>query len=350
MLPAIKGRGSSFNTPNRFEKLHLEPLEIENEDGDQKKLLTQFFKDSSKTILSKNDSPDIPFTYSINPYRGCEHGCIYCYARPSHEYLGFSAGLDFETKIMIKEDAPAFLEEAFKKKSWQPQMISLSGNTDCYQPIERKLQITRNILKVFLKYRNPVGIITKNSLITRDIDILKELAALNLVGTLISITSLDDTLIQKMEPRTSLPSKRLEAIRLLAENGIPVGVNVAPIIPGLNDEEIPNILKQAVTHGATSAGFMIVRLPGPLKPLFLDWLKKALPEREGKIINRIRDARDGELSDPRFGSRMKGKGEIARTIKQLFSLHCKKLGLNKTHSHVSVEHFIREHHRQINMF
>lgn len=195
MSAGIKGRGSSFNTPNRFEKLYFEPLEVEDEHEEEKRLKTQYFKDSSKTILAKNDSPDIPFTYSINPYRGCEHGCIYCYARPSHEYLGFSAGLDFETKIMIKEDAPELLEQTFQKKSWQPQMISLSGNTDCYQPLERKLHITRNLLQVFLKYRNPVGVITKNALITRDIDILKQLAELHLVGTIISITSLDDKLI-----------------------------------------------------------------------------------------------------------------------------------------------------------
>ncbi len=350
MLAGFKGRGSSFNTPNRFEKLHFEPLEVEDENEEEKKLPTQYFKDSSKTILAKNDSPDIPFTYSINHYRGCEHGCIYCYARPSHEYLGFSAGLDFETKIMVKEDAPELLEETFQKKSWQPQMISLSGNTDCYQPLERKLHITRNLLKVFLKYRNPVGVITKNALITRDIDILKELAELHLVGTIISITSLDDKLIQKMEPRTSLPSKRLEAIQLLAENGIPVGVNVAPIIPGLNDEEIPDILHEAVSRGASSAGYMMVRLPGPVKPLFLEWLERSIPERAGKVLNRIRDTRNGELSDPRFGSRMKGEGEIANTIKQLFKLHCKKLGLNKTLPSLSVEYFTREHHGQINLF
>ncbi|TAK50590.1 MAG: PA0069 family radical SAM protein [Bacteroidetes bacterium] len=346
----IKGRGSSYNTPNRFEKLHLEPLEIEWEDNDEKKLPTQFFKDTTKTILAKNDSPDIPFTYGINPYRGCEHGCIYCYARPSHEYLGFSAGLDFETKIMVKEDAPVLLEKEFQKKSWQPQMISLSSNVDCYQPIERKLQITRRLLQVFLKYRNPVGVITKNHLITRDVDILQELASLNLVHTIISITSLNDELIRSMEPRTSPPAKRLEAIQLLAEHNIPVGVNVAPIIPGLNDEEIPAILKEASVRGATSAGWILVRLPWAVKPLFLDWLQRTMPDRAAKIINRIKDTRDGELSDPNFGSRMRGEGEIAHTIRQLFKVNCEKYGFNKKTFYVSTEHFVREQHGQLNMF
>ena len=346
-----KGRGAAFNPPNRFEQLHFEPLEIEWDEHDEERpLQTVYFKDTSKTILAKNDSPDIPFTYSINPYRGCEHGCIYCYARPTHEYLGFSAGLDFETKIMVKLDAPQLLEQTFKKKSWQPQMICFSGNTDCYQPVERKLQITRKCLEVFLKYRNPLGMITKNFLVTRDIDILKQLAELNLVNVIVSITSLDDELIRKMEPRTAAPHKRLEAIQLLSSNGIPTGVNVAPIIPGLNDEEIPSILKEAKAHGAKFAGMVMLRLPGAVQQLFVDWLKRELPERAPKILNRIKDVRGGNLNDPRWGSRFHGEGEISNAIRDLFHLSCEKYGLNKEELSVSTEHFRREQKLQLEMF
>lgn len=351
MSETIKGRGAAFNPPNRFEKLHLEPLEIElEEEEDVRPIRTVFFKDTSKSILAKNDSPDIPFTYSINPYRGCEHGCIYCYARPSHEYLGFSAGIDFETKIMVKEDAPKLLEETFQKKSWQPQMVCFSGDTDCYQPVERKLQLTRRCLDVFLKYRNPVGIITKNALITRDLDILKDLAALNLVITTISITSLDNELIRKMEPRTSAPYKRLETIEILATHGIPVGVNAAPIIPGLNDEEMPTILKEAAARGAKCAGYVMLRLPGAVEQLFLDWLQRELPDRASKIINRIKDVRGGKLSDSRWSIRMRGEGEIAKAIKQLFKLNCQKYGLNKEEFEFSVEHFRHEPEGQLELF
>ena len=240
----IKGRSSGFNPPNRFEEISLAATDDDSrffpdEDPTERKVETKFYVNTSKTILAKNNSPDIPFTYSLNPYRGCEHGCIYCYARPSHEYLGFSSGLDFETKIMVKQNASELLRATFKKKNWMPQIIALSGNTDCYQPIERQLQITRKCLEVFLEFRNPIGIVTKNALIQRDIDILKEMAELNLVSVLVSITTLDHELARKMEPRTSAPAKRLETIEILAKNSIPVGVNVAPLIPGLNDEEIP---------------------------------------------------------------------------------------------------------------
>src|SRR5712692_2137188 len=305
MSETIKGRGAAFNPPNRFEKLHLEPLEIEkNPEDDPQPIQTVFYKDSSKSILSKNDSPDIGFTYSINPYRGCEHGCIYCYARPGHEYLGFSAGIDFETKIMVKNDAPKLLEETFKKKNWRPQMVCFSGDTDCYQPVERKLQLTRQCLEVFLNYRNPVGIITKNALVTRDLDILKGLHALNLVEVTISITTLDAELARKMEPRTSAPYKRFETVETLASSGIPVRVNVAPIIPGLTDEEMPAILKEASARGAKFAGYTILRLPGAVRQLFLEWLQRELPGRATKIINRVRDIRGGELNDPRWGVRI----------------------------------------------
>ena len=345
------GRGAIFNPPNKFEQIRLEPIEIEWESGEEPSPIpTRFLKDTTRSILAKNESPDLPFTYSINPYRGCEHGCIYCYARPSHEYLGFSAGLDFETKILVKEDAPALLAEAFRKKSWQPEMICFSGNTDCYQPVERKLRITRRCLEVFLQYRNPVGIITKNHLITRDLDILKELARMNLVYVILSITSLDTELIRTMEPRTSIPAKRLEAITLLADAGIPVCVNTAPIIPGLNDEEIPSILREAAKCGAKFAGYTMLRLPGAVEPLFLEWLQRALPDRAPKIINRLSEVRGGKLSDARFGYRMKGEGAISSAINRLFRLSCRKYGLNAEQFEFATDLFRREEKMQMEMF
>ncbi|MBM2841404.1 MAG: radical protein [Bacteroidetes bacterium] len=348
---SFKGRAASFNTPNRFEKQHLEPMELDIQyDDDIPPVPNTFYNDSSKSILAKNDSPDLQFTYSINPYRGCEHGCIYCYARPSHEYLGFSAGLDFETKIMVKMDAPQLLEETLRNKSWEPQMVAFSGNTDCYQPVERRLELTRKCLGVFLTFRNPVGLITKNALVTRDIDILREMTSHDLIHVMLSITTLDADLARTMEPRTSSPTNRLKAIEELARNGIIVGVNVAPIIPGLTDEEIPAILKAAVEHGATSAGYILLRLPGAVEPLFLDWLQRTMPQRAAKIINRIKDTRAGTMSDARFGSRMKGEGEISETINTLFKVHARKYNLNKRWSGLSTEHFRRSVSHQVEMF
>jgi DNA repair photolyase len=347
---STKGRGAAFNTPNRFERTHLEPLDIEVAyEEDAPPIKTRFYLDSSKTILAKNDSPDLPFTYSINPYRGCEHGCIYCYARPSHEYLGFSAGLDFESKIMVKVDAAQLLEKELRSKSWEPQMVAFSGNTDCYQPVERKLQLTRQCLEVFLRYRNPVGLITKNASVLRDLDIFQEMARLNLIHIMISITSLDEELLRKMEPRTSTAEKRLSTIETLARSGIPVGVNVAPVIPGLTDEELPAILKAAAEHGALSAGYIMLRLPGAVKSLFINWLERELPLRAGKVLHRIRETRHGELSDARFGSRLKGEGEIAETIDKLFTLHAQKYHLNKRWGCLSTEYF-RKDESQLGLF
>jgi DNA repair photolyase len=346
-----KGRAAGFNTPNRFETTRLEPLDVDVVyDGESPPLPTTFFVDSSKSILARNDSPDLPFTFSINPYRGCEHGCIYCYARPSHEYLGFSAGLDFETKIMVKMDAPRLLAETLDKKTWEPQMVAFSGNTDCYQPAERRLTLTRQCLEVFLNFRNPVGLITKNALVLRDTDILQEMAALNLVHVMLSITTLEPDLARRMEPRTSAPQQRLKAIEALARAGVTVGVNAAPIIPGLTDEEIPAILQAAADHGATSAGYILLRLPGAVEPLFLDWLRREFPDRAGRILNRIKDTRKGELSDVRFGSRMEGEGEIARTITELFKLHARKYNLVKRWTGLSTGHFRRPSKGQIEMF
>jgi DNA repair photolyase len=339
MAEAKKGRGASFNPPNRFEPMRIEPLDEFRDD--EPAVPTELFIDSTREILARNDSPDVPFTFSINPYRGCEHGCIYCYARPSHEYLGFSAGIDFESKILVKPEAPQLLEQAFQRKSWKPQVIAFSGNTDAYQPIERKLELTRRCLEVFLKYRNPVGLITKNLLITRDLDILRQLAKLNLVHVHLSITTLDPGLARIMEPRASAPAKRLEAVETLAANRIPVGVNAAPLIPGLTDEELPSILRESAARGALTAAYILVRLPGAVEPLFLDWLKRELPERAPKVLGRLRDMRDGKLSDSRFGTRMRGEGKLAESLRTLFNLSCRKYGLNQTRVELSTHHFTR---------
>jgi DNA repair photolyase len=352
----FKGRGAQFNPKNRFERLNIESFNDDEFDGFysenniNKRIPTQYFKDSSKTVISVNDSVDIDFDYSFNPYRGCEHGCIYCYARPSHEFLGFSPGLDFETKIMIKEDAPMLLEKELKKKSYKPDIIIFSGNTDCYQPVESKLKLTRRALEVCLKYRNPVGLITKNALVLRDLDILKEMSKKDFISVTITITSLDKFLISKMEPRTSVPSKRLETIKKLAENKIPVGVNVAPVIPGFNDEEIPSILKAASEMGAEFAGFILLRLPYAVKDIFINWLKIEFPQKSNKIINRIKDIRGGKLNNSEFGKRFSGQGEFAETIKNLFSLSCKKYGLNKRDYRLSVEGFRKKANEQLEMF
>lgn len=346
--PTSKGRGAGFNPTNRFETTTYEILEEEIDPT--RKVVTQFFRDTTKTALAKNDSPDIGFTFDLNPYRGCEHGCIYCYARPSHEYLGFSAGLDFETKIMVKENIHELLEKEFQKKSWKPSTISFSGNTDCYQPIERKLRLTRKCLEVFLKYRNPVGMITKNALIIRDIDILSELAKHQLVNTTITITTLDKELHRKMEPRTSAPETRLDTIEQLAKAGIPVGVSLSPIISGLNDIEIPAILKRASEHGATFAFYTMLRLPYAVKDLFVEWLQREYPEKSDKVINRIKDVREGKLNNAEFGKRMSGSGEIAESISQLFEVTCKKYGVNEHTHRLRKDMFIGKQTDQMDLF
>jgi DNA repair photolyase len=352
---AARGRGAAFNPKNRFETLATEkaPADFAEyfEDPEEgRSVLTKFYVDHTRSILAKNDSPDIGFSYSLNPYRGCEHGCIYCYARPTHEYLGFSSGLDFETKIMVKPDAAALLDEHLSRPSWKPQTVMLSGDTDCYQPIEKKLRITRQCLEVFLEHRNPVSIVTKNALIQRDVDILKDLAALNLVIVTISITSLNHDLIRRMEPRTSIPAKRLETISVLAKQGIPVAVNACPIIPGLNDVEIPSILEESSRCGARHAGYTIVRLPNSVKDLFVDWLDRELPDRASTILNRIRDVRDGKLTCGDFGKRMNGEGQIAEAIEQLFQAGCRRFKLNESTPTLNSAHFRRKATPQISLF
>lgn len=317
----MKGRGTELQPNNRFFKQERGIYYGEGIDEEllPEKVMTEFIIEHPKKILSKNDSPDIPFTYSINPYQGCEHGCIYCYARNSHEYWGFNAGLDFEKKIVVKPDAPALLEKAFLNASWKPDVVMLSGNTDCYQPAEKKYMITREMLKVFQKYGNPVGIITKNALIERDIDILADLAAEKLVHVMITITSLDEELRRTLEPRTSHPLKKLKVMDKLSARGVPCGVMMGPIIPGLNNHEIGSILKLASEHGALTATYTMVRLNGQLATLFRQWLEENFADRAGKVWNQISQLHDGHVNDSEWGRRMKGEGPIAESIHGMFS-------------------------------
>tara|TARA_R110000868_G_scaffold1211_2_gene9328 strand:+ start:50352 stop:51410 length:1059 start_codon:yes stop_codon:yes gene_type:complete len=344
-----RGRGASDNPVNRFEGNYID-YDLDEETGEKPSQKTQFFKDDTKNIISFNKSPDIPFEAGLNPYRGCEHGCIYCYARPFHEYLGFSVGLDFETKIIVKYDAPELLKKTLISPKWEPQVIAMSGITDVYQPIERKLEITRKCLEVLADYRNPVGIITKNFLITRDIDHLKRLAEYNCVSVTLSITSLDKNLTEIMEPRTSRPYRRLKAIEMLAEAGIPVGVNVAPIIPGLTDHECSDILRAASDAGATQASYIIVRLPYKVKDIFIDWLEQHFPDRKEKIKNRLYDMRGGKLYEAEWGKRMRGDGNFSKQIKDIFKIQTKRMGLNKVRNPLTIEHFIKSSGDQLNLF
>lgn len=321
----IKGRGSQINTHNPFLKQQYVQEHIEGlDEALDLKTTTKIFYENPKKLINEVKSPDIPAYYSMNPYQGCEHGCIYCYARNSHEYWGFSAGIDFESKIIVKENAPQLLEKEINKKNWQPKAIMLAGNTDCYQPLEKELKITRKILKVLAQYRHPVSIITKNSLIERDLDILKDLARDNLVHVYISITTLDEELRRKMEPRTASAKRKMNTTRLLSDANIPTGVMTAPIIPGLNHSEIPQILKQAGEAGARNAGYTMVRLNGSIAALFKDWLIKNYPDRADKVWHQIQSVHGGEVNDTQYGRRMTGEGAMANSIQQLFQISKKK--------------------------
>ncbi len=344
-----RGRGTPENPPNRFERLAYLPI-IESPDDQERAVKTQYLKDASRSLLTFNDSPDLSFDASINPYRGCEHGCIYCYARPYHEYLGFSAGLDFETKILVKEDAPELLRKELASPKWQPKVVAISGVTDAYQPIERKLQLTRRCLEVLAEFRNPVVIVTKNHLVTRDIDVLKELASFNAAAVCVSVTTLDAELVRVMEPRTSTPANRLEAIHALAEAGVPVRVLVAPIIPGLTDHEIPSIIKAAADAGARHAGYVVVRLPHGVGELFEGWLEEHFPDRKKKVLNRIREMRGGKLNDPNFGTRMRGEGVFAEQIKSMFTLACRRSGVEFGAHELSTRAFRRASSAQMSLF
>jgi DNA repair photolyase len=332
---AIHGRGASWSPANRFEKLHVDLNDFDvvdpdlDEDGPSRRQ-TQYFRDASQSIISRNNSPDVGFETSLNPYRGCEHGCIYCYARPTHEYLGFSAGLDFESKIMVKTDAPRLLRAELESPRWEPQTLVMSGVTDPYQPVERKLRITRGCLEVLAQYLNPVAIITKNRLVTRDVDLLGELASHHAVAVNISVTSLDPTLQRVLEPRTSSPEARLDAIRQLRAAGIPTGAMVAPIIPGLTDHEIPRIVEAAANAGAQFAGYTIVRLPWAVAPLFEHWLDEHFPERKEKVLGRIREIRgNGQLNNSQFHTRITGEGILAEQIGSMFEVACRRNGIGE---------------------
>ncbi|HKV38218.1 MAG TPA: PA0069 family radical SAM protein [Blastocatellia bacterium] len=346
---SIHGRGASTNPPNRFDRIVYE-TEPGSSGEDEPSPRTVFLRDISRSIIAYNDSPDVGFDASINPYRGCEHGCIYCYARPTHEYLGFSAGLDFETRILVKEDAPALLRKELSSPKWEPQVLAISGVTDAYQPIEARLKLTRRCLEVLAEFRNPVVVITKNHLVTRDIDLLKELAQFNAARVCVSVTTLNPELARVMEPRTSTPALRLDAIRELAGVGIPVTVLIGPVLPALTDHEIPSILAAAAAAGAQSAGYIVLRLPHGVAPLFELWLSEHFPDRKKKVLSHIRDIRDGNLNDPNFNSRMRGKGIYSEQIKSMFMIGCKKSGITSDREPLSADHFRRPRPTQPNLF
>lgn len=339
-----RGRGARDNPVGRFE-----PLAVVSEEATPERVATLFLRDQSRSIITSNESPDVPFSVSVNPYRGCEHGCTYCYARPYHEYLGFSAGLDFETRILVKDEAPRLLRSELDAPGWQPQLLGISGITDPYQPIEKRLELTRGCLKVLAEYRNPVALITKNALVTRDLDLLVELARYNAAGVALSITSLDPELTRLMEPRTSHPRDRLSALERLSAHGIPCGVSLAPVVPGLTDHEIPEILEAAADHGATWANWLLLRLPGAVEGIFTDWLQRTFPDRTDKVLNRIRDLRGGALSDSRFGSRMRGQGVFAQQIRSLFETACRRHGLATTGPDLSPAAFRRPGGHQLDL-
>jgi DNA repair photolyase len=340
----LSGRGAQINTPNRFHNWVYDENPIEGETD------TQFIDVHPKTILNKVDSPDIGMGWSMNPYQGCEHGCVYCYARNSHSYWGYSAGLEFEQKILIKKEAPQLLEEALRKPKWEPTAIMLSGNTDCYQPAERKYRITRQMLEVLWKYRHPVGIITKNSLILRDLDILEKMAENNLVRVAISLTTLNESLRRLLEPRTATGANRVKTIKTLSEHGIPVSAMLAPIIPSLNDHEIMDLAKAAADAGARRIHHQIVRWNGDVAPIFEDWIAKSYPDRAEKVLNKIKALHGGTLNDSRFGQRMKGEGNFADIIEQQVALARRKYFEGREVPPYNLELYRQMKNPQLNLF
>jgi DNA repair photolyase len=344
--PPFVGRGAAVSPPNRFQSAWYEADFDQLAPDDEllagpRKAATQFLPDQTRSIITSNDSPDVPFRFSINPYRGCEHGCAYCYARPTHEYLGMNAGIDFETRIMVKFDAPQLLRDELSRPSWQPEFIAISGVTDCYQPAERRFRLTRGLLEVLLEARQPAGLITKNALVVRDLDLLTQLAEKNLVTVALSVTTLDADLARVLEPRTASPHARLRAIRELAAAGIPTRVMIAPVIPGLTDHELPLILQAVKGAGAQGAGFLLVRLPWAVLPIFQAWLRTHRPLAAERVEALIREVRGGKLNDPRFGSRMKGTGPYAETIRATFETFSKKLGLDHPWPELDASQFRR---------
>lgn len=362
MTDYIKGRGAQHHTINKFSEFHqtveddfLNHCASEGEEAESSK--TEFIQTFPKTIVNKVNSPDLGLGYSLNPYQGCEHGCVYCYARNSHEYWGYNAGLDFEKKILVKKNAPELLDKFLRNKNWQAHTIMVSGNTDCYQPVEKKLAITRELLKVFLKFKHPVGIITKNALIQRDLDVLEELAKDQLVHVSISITSLDEKIRSILEPRTATIKKRLETVELLSKKNIPVNVMVAPIIPGINSHEILPIIKEVADRGALSVGRTVVRLNGAIGEVFTQWIKKTLPDRAEKVLHQIAECHGGKINDSQYGRRMRGEGNIAEQIHQQFDIAKKRYLPNKVLPKLELSLYERErtiilrsHETQLRLF
>lgn len=349
MPPSARGRASAINPGNRYESVRLSVLgEFLDEDAaerarerlpQERRVPTTVFRDTSRTIINRVDSPDLHFNWTINPYRGCEHGCVYCYARPTHETLGFSCGLDFETKIVAKMEAPQMLAHELDAPRWRGEPIVMSGVTDPYQPIERRLRITRGCLEAMAARNQPVSIVTKNHLVTRDIDVLSALARVNAASVAISLTTLDPNLARKMEPRASAPRDRLAAMRELADAGVPVSVMTAPILPGLNDHEIPSLLRAAADAGATGAGFILLRLPHQVKAVFLEWLAREFPDRASRVENGVRETRSGSLNDARWKSRFRGEGPRAEQIRATFDVFRARCGLDRGRSPLSSSSF-----------
>jgi DNA repair photolyase len=337
--PTIRGRGAAHNPANRFDRIEVEREGwVEAEDPAPE---TQFYRDTTRSIIARNQSPDVGFEASVNPYRGCDRGCLYCYARPGHEYFGLSAGLDFETKIFVKEDAPDLLRKELLSPRWKPQVLVMSGVTDPYQSAEKRFRITRRCLEVLAEFRNPVAMITKSHLITRDVDILGEMAGYRAAAANLSITTLRNEAQRVMEPRAATPARRLDAIRKLTAAGIPCGVMVGPVVPGLTDHEMPEILERAAEAGATRAGYIMLRLPYGVKELFEDWLARHFPDRKRKVLNRLRDLHGGALYDSRWNIRMRGEGPFAEQVEQVFEIACRRYGLNQDRFALNVDAFRR---------
>lgn len=347
----LKGRGAQYNPQNPYLK---QEYVAEHVEGLDEPLLsnskTEFIPEFPKKVVNKVDSPDVGLGYSLNPYQGCEHGCVYCYARNSHQYWGYGAGLDFERKIIIKENAPEALAKQLESPNWQVMPIMLAGNTDCYQPIEAKKRLTRRILEVLLQYRHPVSIITKNALILRDLDLLDELNRYDLVHVSVSITTLDEQLRQKLEPRTASAARRLEVVRRLSAAGIPVNVMTAPIIPGLNDSEIPALVKAAADAGASNVAYTMVRLNGSIGPIFEDWIQQAFPDRAQKVLSQIADCHGGQLNDSRFGVRMRGEGKFAELVSRLFRVSMQKYMAGRSMKPYNYSHFCQRKGKQLDLF
>lgn len=342
---SIKGQGAQRNVKNRLERFSYEP-----EDWEMEKSSTQIIEVFPKTIVNAVKSPDLPMEYSLNPYQGCEHGCTYCYARPTHEFWGFSAGIDFERKIMVKKNAPELLEHFFQKRNYVPKTIMLSGNTDCYQPVERTLEITRKILEVCLAYRHPVAILSKNALVMRDLDLFIQMNELNLISVALSLPTMNEELRRKMEPRTSSSLKKLEALKILKENNIPTGAMIAPIIPGLNSDETLKIIQEISESGVDWFGYTLIRLNDAVEPIFVDWLEKNFPDRKDKVLSLIKQMRGGKLGEKRYFERYKGEGSIAEMIHKTIEIGRNKYFKDRKMAELSTAHFTGSRTQQLMLF